>query len=185
MFFEVELQRDVKVHARNLNNNRLVSRRTILSCLLKDLFKEKASEDHGYFLAVTSLKSIGKAEIMDESGNIVFTVVFTCRTFKPLKGEVLQGVVRYISQYGVFLRCGPVRNAFLSAWKMSNYHYIPGAKPVFLSNELSKIEKGVVVCFLVLAVRWMNASRDFEVLASIDADSLGPVSLPGSDELDL
>lgn len=185
MFFEVELQRDVKVHARNLNKNGLVSQRSILACLLKDLFKERASEDHGYFLAVTKLKSIGKCDIMDESGNMVFTVVFTCRTFKPFKGEVLQGVVHYISQHGVFLRCGPVRNAFLSAWKMSNYHYVPGAKPVFLSNELSKIQKDVVVCFLVLAVRWINASREFEMLASVDADSLGPVSLPGSDELDL
>ncbi|XVF38351.1 hypothetical protein REPUB_Repub20aG0093900 [Reevesia pubescens] len=185
MFFEVELQRDVKVHVRNLNRNGLVSRRSILACLLKDLFKEKACEDHGYFLAVTSLKRICKGDIMDESGIMVFTVVFTCRTFKPLKGEVLQGVVRKISQHGVFLRCGPVRNAFLSAWKMSNYHYVPGAKPVFLSHELSKIEKDVVVCFLVLAVRWVNASRDFEMLASVDADSLGPVSLPGSDELDL
>ncbi|XVF62970.1 hypothetical protein PTKIN_Ptkin09bG0051400 [Pterospermum kingtungense] len=185
MFIEVELQRNVKVHARNLNKNGMVSRRSILVCLLKDLFKEKASEDHGYFLAVTSLKSIGKGDIMDESGNMVFTVVFTCRTFKPIKGEVLQGVARHISQGGVFLRCGPIRNAFLSAWKMSNYHYVPGAKPAFLSNELSKIQKGVVVCFLVLAVRWINASRDFQMLASVDADSLGPVSLPGSDELDL
>ena len=68
---------------------------------------------------------------------------------------------------------------------MSNYYYVPGVKPVFLSNEVSKIQKDVVVGFLVLAVRWINASRDFEMLASVDADSLGPVSLPGSDELDL
>ncbi|MBA0559058.1 hypothetical protein Golob_016039 [Gossypium lobatum] len=183
MFFEVELQRDVKINATNLDKP--VSRRLILACLLDNLFKEKASEDHGYFLAVTRLKSIGKGNVMDESGNTVFTVVFTCRTFKPFPGEELQGVVRYISQHGVLLKCGPIRNAFLSAWKMSKYQYIPGKKPAFLSNELSKIEKGVVVCFLVLAVRWINASRDFEMLASVDADSLGPVSLPGSDELEL
>lgn len=183
MFFEVELIRNVKVHARNLNKNGLVSRRSILACLLKDLLMEKASEDHGYFLAVTSLKRIVKGAIMDE--NRVFVVVFTCRTFKPFEGEVLQGVVRWISRHGVFLRCGPVRNAYLSAWKMSNYHYVPGEEPAFLSNELSKIQMDVVVCFLVLAVRWKNASRDFEMLASVDADSLGPVSLPGSDELDL
>ncbi|KAK8684669.1 hypothetical protein V6N13_040685 [Hibiscus sabdariffa] len=182
MFFEVELQRDVKVHARNLDKNGLVSQRFILACLLDELFKEKASEDHGYFLAVTSLKSIGKGDVVDESGNMVFNVVFTCRTFKPFKGEVLQGVARYIFQQGVFLRCGPIRNAYLSSLKMSNYHYVPGAKPAFLSNELSKIESGVVVCFLVLGVRWTDASRDFEMLASVDADSLGPVSLPGYDE---
>ncbi|KAE8728192.1 hypothetical protein F3Y22_tig00004779pilonHSYRG00226 [Hibiscus syriacus] len=89
-----------------------------------------------------------------------------------------------MSQHGVFL-CGPVRNAFLSAWKRSNYQYVHGNKPAFLSDRLSKIEKGVVDCFLVLAVRWrINASRGFEMLTGVDADSLGPVSLPGSDELE-
>ncbi|KAK6254830.1 RNA polymerase Rpb7-like [Theobroma cacao] len=185
MFSEVELQRDVKVHAGNLDKRGLVSQRSILVLLLEDLFKERASEDHGYFLSVTSLKSIGKGDVVDESGNMVFTVVFTCRTFKPFKGEVLQGVVHHICHRGVFLRCGPVRIAYLSAWKMPNYHYVPGAKPVFISDDLSKIQKDVVVCFLVLAVRWISASRDFELLASLNADSLGPISLPWSDEVDL
>ncbi|TYJ20151.1 hypothetical protein E1A91_A09G242400v1 [Gossypium mustelinum] len=102
MFFEVELQRDVKIHATNLDKP--VSRRFILACLLDNLFKEKASEDHGYFLAVTRLKSIGKGNVMDESGNTVFTVVFTCRTFKPFPGEELQGVVRYITRRALEMR---------------------------------------------------------------------------------
>ncbi|OMO95558.1 hypothetical protein COLO4_15784 [Corchorus olitorius] len=182
MFSEVELQREVKVHVGNLEKNGRVSQRSIVVRLLEDLFNEKASEVHGYFLSVTSLKSIGKGNVVDELGNIVFPVVFTCRTFKPSKGEVLQGVVRCICRGGVFLRCGPVRTIYLSAWKMPNYHYVPGEKPVFLSDELSKIDKDVVVCFLVLAVRWINTSREFQMLASLDANSLGPISLPGSDD---
>ena len=132
------MQRDVKVHARNLNKNGLVSQRSILAFLLKDLFKEKASEDHGYFLAVTSLKSIGKGD-MDESGNIVFTVAFTCRIFKLFKGEVLQGVVLYISQHGVFLRCGHVNEWLYSKiyCVFNSRHGFPSYEDMILGNASS------------------------------------------------
>jgi DNA-directed RNA polymerase-4/5 subunit 7 len=68
MFCEVELLRDVAVLAENLDRNGLVSQRSIITHLLEDLLNEKASKDHGYFLAVTSLQSIGKGEVVDESG---------------------------------------------------------------------------------------------------------------------
>jgi DNA-directed RNA polymerase-4/5 subunit 7 len=67
MLCEVALLRDVAILAENLNKNGLVSQRSIITRLLEDLLNEKASKDHGYFLAVTSLKSIGKGEVVDES----------------------------------------------------------------------------------------------------------------------
>jgi DNA-directed RNA polymerase-4/5 subunit 7 len=82
IFCEVELLRDVAVLTKNLDRNGLVSQRSIITRLLEDLLNEKASKDHGYFLAVTSLKSIGKEEVVDESGCFL-PVVFNCRTFIP------------------------------------------------------------------------------------------------------
>ncbi|GKU85837.1 hypothetical protein SLEP1_g454 [Rubroshorea leprosula] len=190
MICEVELLRDVPVLAGNLDRNGLIPQRSIVNRLLEDLFIEKSSRDHGYFLAVTGLKKIGKGEAVDESGDAFFPVVFNCRTFLPCSGEVLQGFVHHVSTSGVFLRCGPIKYIFLSPRKMPNYHYVPGEKPAFVSDELAKIESGVVVQFVVLAVKWIekkgtNIRRDFVMLASIEGNSLGPVSLSGSDELEL
>jgi DNA-directed RNA polymerase-4/5 subunit 7 len=55
------------------------------------------------------------------SRDVFFPVVFNCRTFIPFKGEILQGVVHRIFRQGVFLRCGPINYAFISARKMPNY----------------------------------------------------------------
>ena len=194
MFAEVELLRDVAVLAKNFRNDELVPRNqsVIVTRLLKDLLSEKASRDHGYFLAVTRLKKIGKGEVVDKSGDVFyvsFPVVFNCRTFLPYKGEILQGVVYRILRLGVFLRCGPLKYAYLSAQKMPGYQYVSGENPLFRSDELAKIENGVVVCFKVLWVRWKermgNVRKEFVMLASLEGDSLGPISSSESGELDL
>ncbi|KAG2722167.1 hypothetical protein I3843_02G101100 [Carya illinoinensis] len=189
MFCEVELLRDVAVLAKNLEGTRLVPQRFIITRLLEDLLNEKASKDHGYFLAITSLKSIGKGEVVDETGDVFFPVVFNCRIFLPFKGEILKGVVHHVFRHGVFLRCGPIRYAFLSARKMPNYQYVDGENPAFSSDELVKIENDVVVRFVVLGVRWIekrgDIKKEFVMLTSLEGDSLGPISSSGSGELDL
>lgn len=189
MFGEVEFFVTVTILADSLDRNGLIPQRSIITCLLKDLLSLKASKDHGYFLAVTNLKSIGRGEVVNNSGDVLFPVVFNCRTFMPMKGEILLGIVHHTCRHGVLLRCGPVKYCFLSARKMPNYNYISEENPVFLSDGLARIENGVVVRFSVLDVRWIekrwDMRRDFMMLASLVGDSLGPISLCGSDELDL
>ncbi|KAG6757392.1 hypothetical protein POTOM_037702 [Populus tomentosa] len=171
MFGEVEVCSTVRIIAENLDRNGLVSQRSIVTHLLKDLLSMKASKDHGYFLAVTNLKSIGKGEVVNKSGDVLFNVEFKCRTFMPMKGEILQGVVHRTFRHGVLLRCGPVKYIFLSARKMPNYQYTSEENPVFLNDELARIENNVLVRFSVLDVRWIekmwDMRRDFMMLASL------------------
>ncbi|PQP94109.1 DNA-directed RNA polymerase V subunit 7-like isoform X2 [Prunus yedoensis var. nudiflora] len=107
--------------------------------------------------------------------------------FLPHKGDILEGVVHHVYRLGVFLRCGPVKYVFLSARKMPNYRYVVGEKPVFLHDDLARIEKDVVVRFEVLGVRWIerreDITKEFMMLASLQGDMLGPVT--GPDGLDL
>lgn len=189
MFNEVDFLCNVTFLAKDLDPNRLVRERSVVTRLLQDLSLTKASKRHGYFLKVTNLKIIGKEDGLDESDNVVIPVLCKCRTFLPVKGEILEGVVYRVSEHGVLLRCGPVKYVFLSARKMPNYHYIPGENPVFMNDDLSRIQNDVVVLFYVLDARWVDKMwdmrRDFKVLASLEGDALGPVSLCGSDALDL
>ncbi|GAY67414.1 hypothetical protein CUMW_256280, partial [Citrus unshiu] len=62
--------------------------------LLKGLINKKACKDHCYFLSVTNLKSIGRERgSVNESGVVFFPVTFLCRTFLPVKGEIMHGVM--------------------------------------------------------------------------------------------
>lgn len=189
MFLEIEFSGRVGFPINSLDGNRLVADSSVVTCLLKELLLLKSTKEHGYFLAITKLKSIGNAEFEEESSDIFFPVAFSCRTFLPVKGDVMLGVVHKIYNRGVFLRCGPMQFVYLSATKMPNFHYIRrNTQEVFMNDDLMRIETGVVIRFAVFAVSWRNkhrdAEREFFVLASLEGDCLGPLSLPGSDELD-
>ncbi|XP_044485465.1 DNA-directed RNA polymerase V subunit 7-like isoform X2 [Mangifera indica] len=191
MIYEVELHRTLIARpVRSSDGKLLVSGRYLLTQVLEILSQEKASNEHGVFLAVNSLKNIDKGQVLDESGCTSFTVTVQCRSFKPEVGDVLQGFVHYIFQEGVFLQTGPVRYGFLPFMKMPGYLYFPAAEqdPFFLQGETNKkIKMGSVVQFVVLGVSWIEETahvvREFALVAGIDREGLGPVYLPGTAEI--
>ncbi|PSR92788.1 DNA-directed RNA polymerase subunit 7-like protein [Actinidia chinensis var. chinensis] len=189
MFREMEVRGCVAISTKSLDRNGVVNQSSVVTRLLKELLLLKSTEEHGYFLAVTKLKSIGNGEFEEESRDIRFPVSVVCRTFLPVRGDIMLGVVHKIYRSGVFLRCGPMKFIYLSARKMPNFYHVQWkTQEVFMNDNLSRIENDVVIRFVVFATRWRkkdwNIEREFMILASIEGDGLGPVSLPGSDALD-
>lgn len=187
MISEVILLRKVTFRTESLKGEGFVSplpRSLIMTRLLKMLASERVSEVHGYFLGVTGLLHICKG-VVDAGGDITFSVVFKCRTFRLLKGETLNGVVHVVFNNGVFLRCGPIRRVYIGNLKMPGYALEnPNAKNRrFVAEDRGAIETGVVLCFTVMATRWRE--NNIEVLGSLDGESLGPVLFPAAAELDL
>lgn len=185
MLREVVLTHQVAISIKSMDKNKEVLASYIVKCLLKQLSRIKACE-HGYFIAVTKLISIGRGDDKFSSKHILFPVDVCCRTFTPVDGEVMTGRVHIIGPRGVFLKSGPMNMVFLSPQKMPNYDYVSGNSPAFVGEDSSKIEMGVVVRYTVLAVRWIQDQwNEFRVLASIASDGLGPVSLNGLDGIEL
>ncbi|KAK7252029.1 hypothetical protein RIF29_35710 [Crotalaria pallida] len=176
MFLKVQLPWNVIISAASLQPASLMLQRAILIRLVSDFATKKATKDLGYYLAVTTLESIGEGKVRQHTGDVLFPVVFNAITFKILKGEILEGVVHKVLKHGVFMRCGPIENVYLSNLKMPDYHYVPGENPCFMNGKMSKIGKDVVVCFVVIGTKWMEAERDFQALVSLEGDYLGPIS---------
>ncbi|ESR33350.1 hypothetical protein CICLE_v10007046mg, partial [Citrus x clementina] len=81
--FRSGIAQDVSVPAKSLDRNEL-----------QGLINEKACKDHCYFLSITNLKSIGRERgTVNESRVVFFPVTFLCRTFLPVKVEILHGVI--------------------------------------------------------------------------------------------
>ncbi|KAI7981312.1 DNA-directed RNA polymerase V subunit 7 [Camellia lanceoleosa] len=111
------------------------------------------------------------AESLDSKG----LVLQKCITFKLHRGKILEGVVHKILKHGVFLRCGPVENIYLSNQKMRDYRYVPGENPIFMNDKMSIIEKEVAVRFIVIGTKYIEAEKDFQAVVSLEGDFLGPV----------
>ncbi|KAL8263559.1 hypothetical protein R6Q59_021689 [Mikania micrantha] len=185
MLREVECIQQVVIPTKDIDTDGMVPTSLVVTNLLKRLAAYRALEGVGYFVGVTKLKTICKGKSNDSTKYTEFLVAFTCRTLLPIKGEVMIGIVHMITRFGVFLKSGPMELVYLSTQKMPNYYLVDEGKLLFLSNDLSRIEEGVVIRFMVLATRWSQRTRDINVLASIEGDSLGPVATAGLDGFDL
>ncbi|XP_060180012.1 DNA-directed RNA polymerase V subunit 7-like [Lycium barbarum] len=186
MLCEFEVHLYVVVPVEDLKESRELPGSIVIRRLFNQLTFLRATEDCGYFLKVTKVKSVGNGKLSDSSKYIIFPVTFYSRTFLPKTGEVLVGIVIKVCSDGVFLKCGPMNSIYLSRRKMPNYNYVSGENPFFLCDDHSRIENEVAVRFVVFAMRWSRTLvRKFDVLASIEGDCLGPISLNGLDGLEL
>lgn len=176
MYLKVQLDWNVVIPAENLDIKGLMLQKAILVRLLDNFAAKKATKDLGYLVAVTTLNKIGEGKVREHSGDVLFPVSFTCLSFKVFRGEVIEGVVHKILKHGVFLRCGPIENLYLSNQKMSDYQYQFADNPCFLSLKTgSRIEKDVTVRCIVIGVKYMEAQKEFQAVVGLEGDYLGPI----------
>ncbi|KAK4710999.1 hypothetical protein R3W88_005512 [Solanum pinnatisectum] len=175
MYVKSQLSWNVIIPAENLDVEGLMLQKAIVIRLMNDFASMKASKNLGYFMALTSLERIGEGKVRDHAGDVLFPVEFSCLTFKLFRGEILEGVVGKILKHGVFLGCGPTK-VYLSHQKMADYKYMPGENPIFMNEKMSRIEKHIVVRFIVVGARYVEAEKEFQAVVSLEGDYLGPIS---------
>ncbi|KAH7522187.1 hypothetical protein FEM48_Zijuj07G0111800 [Ziziphus jujuba var. spinosa] len=176
MFLKVQLPWNVVILAENLDAKGLMLQKAIVIRLMDEFATKKATKDLGYFLAFTTLDKAGEGKVRQNTGDVMFPVVFSGITFKLYRGEILEGVVHKVFKHGVLLRCGPVENIYLSSLKRTDYQHMPEENAFFLNDMPSKIEKDVVVRFIVIGTKWLEADREFQALVSLDGDYLGLIA---------
>ncbi|CAL9225360.1 unnamed protein product [Arabidopsis halleri] len=176
MFLKVQLPWNVMIPAENMDAKGLILKRAILVELLDAFASKKATKELGYYVAVTTLDKIGEGKIREHTGEVLFPVMFSGMTFKIFKGEIIHGVVHKVLKHGVFMRCGPIENVYLSYMKMPDYKYVPGENPIFMNEKTSRIQVETTVRVVVIGIKWMEAEREFQALASLEGDYLGPLS---------
>lgn len=176
MFLKVQLPWNVMIPAENMDAKGLILKRAILVELLDAFASKKATKELGYYVAVTTLEKIGEGKIREHTGEVLFPVMFSGMTFKIFKGEIIHGVVHKVLKHGVFMRCGPIENVYLSYTKMPDYKYVPGENPIFMNEKTSRIQVETTVRVVVIGIKWMEAEREFQALASLEGDYLGPLS---------
>jgi len=164
------------IPAENMDAKGLMLKRAILVELLEAFASKKATKELGYYVAVTTLDKIGEGKIREHTGEVLFPVMFSGMTFKIFKGEIIHGVVHKVLKHGVFMRCGPIENVYLSYTKMPDYKYIPGENPIFMNEKTSRIQVETTVRVVVIGIKWMEVEREFQALASLEGDYLGPLS---------
>lgn len=75
----------------------------------------------GLFLSVIDIKDIGTGTMIPGDGAVYYETIFDILVYKPLVQEVVEGEVSEITEFGVFLRIGPIDGLVHVSQVMDDY----------------------------------------------------------------
>ena len=75
---------------------------------LQDVIEGQVHPDHGVFLTVTDVLSIGEGSIVPEDGAIHYPAEFKMLIYRPELNELVIGEVVDVTEFGAFTRIGPL-----------------------------------------------------------------------------
>ena len=75
---------------------------------LQDSVEGTMNPDVGVFLAITEVTTIGEGKIVPEDGAVFYPAEFKVLTYKPEINEIVLGEVVDITEFGAFIRIGPI-----------------------------------------------------------------------------
>jgi DNA-directed RNA polymerase II subunit RPB7 len=154
------------------------------SCLyknLKDLLKAKliekvegsVSEKHGYIICVLSVDDPSTGKILDTSGDVLFSIRYKAVIMKPFVGEVVDGVIEKVDQYGIHVNVGPIKVFISNSQFPPDFEY-SGSNNYYISRSKNdKLSVGSEVRFRIMGVQFEG--NEFHPTGTMNENYLGPL----------
>ena len=101
MFYEVEMRRRVVVEPHELGGA-LQTQRAMFRRLLQDVEGDVGSEEHGFYVTVTTVERVSEGHIRAGTGAVAFSVDFKCIVFSLSVDEVVEAQVTQVLPQGFF-----------------------------------------------------------------------------------
>ena len=132
---------------------------------------------YGYLITIFKIESIEDG-VVNENGEAVFKVAFKALVFRPLRGEVLDGVVVGLEKVGIEVQVGSVK-AFVPHTKIPQELRFSEERNSFYSevDPSQVLRKDSLVRFKVenVTVKGHEGANHLNVIGSIFEDYLGVV----------
>ncbi|HET6405108.1 MAG TPA: DNA-directed RNA polymerase [Candidatus Thermoplasmatota archaeon] len=84
-------------------------------------FEGRLNKKYGFTLVATDIERIGEGRVIHGDGAVYQRVKFNALTFKPEVGEVVEGTVCEVVEFGAFVRFGPLDGLLHMSQIMNDY----------------------------------------------------------------
>ncbi len=95
-------------------------------------------EDLGVVLAVTTAEKKGEGKVVPGDGGIYFDVNMDMLLYKPMVQEVVPGIVSEVTEFGVFIKTGPIEGLVHVSQIMDDYINYDAKMPGFIGKDSGK-----------------------------------------------
>ncbi|MBL7169626.1 MAG: DNA-directed RNA polymerase [Candidatus Aenigmarchaeota archaeon] len=148
---------------------------------LKSAIKESIGENYecrldrrlGMGLVVTDIKEVGDGRILPEDGSVHYNVTFDLLTFKPEVHEIVIGDVIDNTQFGAFVRTGPIDGLVHVSQLMNDYVSFDEKNSIFLGKQSKKtLKEGDPVRARIISVA-MTGTKENKIGLTMRQPNLG------------
>lgn len=118
--------------------------------------------DHrlGVVLAVVSIDKIGEGRILPEDPGVYYQTIFKLLSYKPELHELVYGRVVDNTEFGSFIRIGPIDGLVHISQLMDDFVSFDAKNSIFLGRETKKVLKeGDDVRARVIAISWGEQNK--------------------------
>lgn len=116
MYSILEVKSNVRVHPKFLGKK---LKESIKSAIEHEFVG--ALGNHGIFLSVLDVKEVGEGSMISGDGAVYYETIFETLVYRPEMHEVVEGIVSEITEFGAFLRIGPIDGLVHVSQVMDDY----------------------------------------------------------------
>jgi DNA-directed RNA polymerase subunit E' len=130
----------------------------------------------GVVISVISIESIGEGKIISGDGALHFPVKFKVVVYQPEMYEIVKGQVIDVTEFGVFVRIGPVDGMVHVSQLMDDFVSYDSKNSTFVGRDSKRVLKeGDTVNARIVSVS-MGPDRQYKIGLTTRQQGLGSVS---------
>ncbi|OGI16123.1 DNA-directed RNA polymerase [Candidatus Micrarchaeota archaeon RBG_16_49_10] len=153
----------------------LSAKKSILESL-QEKYEGMLSRNLGVGLAVTEVEEIGEGKVLPEDANFHYPVVFDLLVFKPEIHEILVGEVIDNTEFGAFVRLGPIDGLVHVSQLLNDYVSFDDKNSMFSGEETEKtLKEGDAVRTKVISIA-MQAAKENKIGLTMRQPGLGSLN---------
>ncbi|MCX6814284.1 MAG: DNA-directed RNA polymerase [Candidatus Aenigmarchaeota archaeon] len=143
---------------------------------LDERWEGTVDKNLGVVLSVVSIENTGEGKILPGDGAIHYPVTFSVIVYQPEMYEIVKGQVIDITEFGVFVRMGPVDGMVHVSQLMDDFVSYDAKNSIFLGRDSKRILKeGDVVRARIVSVS-MGPDRQYKIGLTTRQPGLGALS---------
>ncbi len=128
----------------------------------------------GVVLGVTGVKNTGEGKIYAGDGSIHYPVMFEVLAYKPNQHEIVEGEIIDVTEFGVFLRLGPVDGMIHVSQLMDDFVSYDRKNAIFTGKESKqRMKEGDLVKARIISVS--VSGNDYKIGLTARQPNLGSV----------
>ncbi len=138
---------------------------------LRERYEGKVERDIGVFVKILSLEVSKKGVIIFGDGATYHKVKLRVLVFTPLNNEIVEGEITDTTEYGAFVRIGPVRALLHKTQLMNdNIIYYDKSSGTFIGEKTKRrVGKGDIIRARIVSVSYAITSKGLTVRIGLTA----------------